>query len=181
MPSQQSLDHLLEFVALANTTGKPVENTAIVAPGAVGGDFVRFVGLDPLSFPEGTPVIGPTHAEQLNRLAQLVNGDPTLRVIVLGRSDQRGDDAQNMEVSQRRAEAVVAHLVGQGVDPARVSAIGIGETQPTSTNPDEASYELNRRAEFVVFGFGSPGDSQPVDEPVDTEPAETDPPDTTVA
>ena len=73
--------------------------------------------------------MGPTHGDELNRVAEVIQNDPALRMIVLGRSDQRGDEAQNLAVSQRRAEAVVAHLVGQGVAPARLTALGIGESQ----------------------------------------------------
>ena len=112
-------------------------------------------------------------------MAQVIQNDPALRMIVLGRSDQRGDEAQNLAVSQRRAEAVVAHLVGQGVAPARLTALGIGESQLTSTGEDEADLTINRRAEFVVFGFASaesagPPPTEP-DEPAATtsEPVDT--------
>jgi outer membrane protein OmpA-like peptidoglycan-associated protein len=182
MPNQSSLDRLLLFVNLANATGRPVQSTAVVAPGAAGGDLVRFIGLDQVSFPEGTPVIGPAHGDELNRLAQVIRNDPALRVIVLGRSDQRGDEAQNLAVSQRRAEAVVAYLVGQGVDAARLTAVGIGESQPTSTGENEADFMLNRRAEFVVFGFASAESAAPVPtEPVESAPATSEPVETTEA
>jgi len=155
LPNQQAIDRLTALVAGANTAGKPVQSTLTVNPAAAGGDTVRFIGLDPFPFPEGTPVIGPSHGAALDGIAATINSLPDVTVIVIGRSDQRGDEEHNLEISQRRAEALVNYLVRQGVDPARLYPLGIGEAQLTSEGDDEDSFALNRRAEFIFSGLGA--------------------------
>jgi outer membrane protein OmpA-like peptidoglycan-associated protein len=56
-------------------------------------------------------------------------------------------------VSQRRAEAVVAYLVAQGVDAQRLSTQPAGESNPLSTEVSPTADDLNRRTDFVIFGL----------------------------
>lgn len=66
------------------------------------------------------------------------------RFLVEGHTDAVGPAAYNLELSQRRAAAVVDYLVGRGVDPARLTAHGVGEAQPRTADPADAA---NRRVE----------------------------------
>ena len=59
---------------------------------------------------------------------------PAINVRVEGHTDTDGDDAHNLDLSQRRAESVVAYLAKQGIDRARLTAQGFGETQPIADN-----------------------------------------------
>jgi outer membrane protein OmpA-like peptidoglycan-associated protein len=77
------------------------------------------------------------------------------RVRVEGHTDDRGDDAYNLDLSRRRAEAVVAFLVEQGVAAERLEAQGLGETRPREPNVTPAGRARNRRVEFhIVEGAG---------------------------
>jgi outer membrane protein OmpA-like peptidoglycan-associated protein len=70
-------------------------------------------------------------------------------VEVQGHTDDVGNDASNLALSQARAEAVVAWLVANGVAPARLTARGYGETRPLGPNDAAEGRQRNRRVEFV--------------------------------
>lgn len=71
---------------------------------------------------------------------------------IVGHSSSEGAAEYNRELSQRRAQSVVAALVGLGLDPARISATGRGEDEPIASNDDEAGRSLNRRVEVRCAG-----------------------------
>jgi OOP family OmpA-OmpF porin len=76
--------------------------------------------------------------------------DATIEVRVEGHTDSRGTDQYNMVLSQKRAEAVVAYLIAQGVSANRLVAVGMGEGYPVASNETEAGRAANRRVDFVV-------------------------------
>lgn len=69
---------------------------------------------------------------------------------VEGHTDDRGADAANLALSQRRAEAVMKYLVNKGVAQSRLEAAGFGETRPLVKNDTPANQAKNRRVEFVI-------------------------------
>lgn len=85
----------------------------------------------------------------LNTVAQVMRDFPDIRVEVQGHTDSRGRDEYNMTLSQARADSVRSYLIGQGIDPSRMSARGYGETQFIDTNSTRAGRANNRRVEFV--------------------------------
>ena len=71
-------------------------------------------------------------------------------VLVVGHTDNRGEAAFNRTLSQRRAEAVGSWLMEHGLAPSRLTAKGLGETQPVADTSSAAGRRLNRRVEIVV-------------------------------
>jgi len=70
---------------------------------------------------------------------------------VVGHTDNQGEEAQNLDLSRRRAEAVVAALTGDfAVDPARLMAHGLAGLAPLTSNRDEDGRVINRRIELVA-------------------------------
>jgi outer membrane protein OmpA-like peptidoglycan-associated protein len=74
-----------------------------------------------------------------------------LRVQVEGHTDSQGDDDYNRTLSQRRAESVVTALVERGVDPARLSPVGFGESRLIDQRDSEEAHQTNRRVEFLIL------------------------------
>lgn len=88
----------------------------------------------------------------LDNVASVLASHPDLVIRVEGHTDSRGNDAYNLDLSQRRADAVVAYLVGRGIDKARLQAKGFGETAPISDNRTRSGRAQNRRVVFVIVG-----------------------------
>ncbi|WP_376089894.1 LCCL domain-containing protein [Roseomonas sp. CCTCC AB2023176] len=85
----------------------------------------------------------------LMQVRDALNADPSLRLRLVGHTDNTGNDGINIPLSGRRAESVRAWLVANGVSPDRVASEGRGATQPIANNADEAGRSLNRRVQAV--------------------------------
>lgn len=89
---------------------------------------------------------------EIERVARFMEQYPDRVVELEGHTDSRGTDAYNLGLSQRRAEAVMAELVGRfGISPSRVSAKGFGESQPIGSNDSAQGRAENRRVITVVI------------------------------
>ena len=94
--------------------------------------------------------IKPESKAQLDAMAKLLNGSPSLNVYIVGHTDNQGQFAHNAELSQKRADAVVQALTNSyHVAPARLTAKGIASLSPIASNSDDAGRALNRRVELV--------------------------------
>jgi outer membrane protein OmpA-like peptidoglycan-associated protein len=93
-----------------------------------------------------TPAFRPT----LSKLADILKKHDRNRVTIVGHTDSVGSPAYNEDLSLRRAEAVRAELVSQGVPASGLIALGKGESQPRATNATEAGRQLNRRVEILI-------------------------------
>lgn len=88
---------------------------------------------------------------ELDKLLRLMKANPTLRIEVGGHTDNVGADADNQQLSEARAVAVAKFLTGYGIDVARVSSAGFGETMPVASNDTEEGRAQNRRTEIKVL------------------------------
>jgi len=88
--------------------------------------------------------------KDLNLLVAILNNNKQIKIDVQGHTDNTGDAAYNMELSQKRAAAVRQYLIEQGVSPDRVSAKGYGETKPVASNDTAEGKAKNRRVELVL-------------------------------
>ncbi len=75
---------------------------------------------------------------------------PDLNVRVEGYTDSTGSDDYNLRLSEERAQAVTAFLQEQGIDPARLQAVGYGKARPVADNGTAEGRKKNRRVEIVV-------------------------------
>ena len=103
-----------------------------------------------VTFATGSAVVQPGLHDELNRIAKVLQQYPQTRILVEGHTDAVGSETSNMELSQRRAEAVKNLLVQKGVAPSRVSAMAYGETQPIAPNDTAAGRQRNRRVEIKI-------------------------------
>ena len=94
----------------------------------------------------------PESEPTLKEIAKLLEAEPELKVLVVGHTDNVGSFESNQDLSQRRAQAVVAALVRQyGVDSKRLKPVGVSFACPKSTNRTEEGRAKNRRVELVEF------------------------------
>ncbi|MEK7476376.1 MAG: OmpA family protein [Candidatus Coatesbacteria bacterium] len=121
-------------------------------PAQMGIDAIRTVQdrLGKIVFVIGKTDLAPSSAAPLLEVVELMAKFPQLVVEVEGHTDSTGGAAQNLKVSQLRAEAVVKFLVAKGVAPARLTAKGYGGTRPVEDNKTSAGQAANRRVEFAV-------------------------------
>jgi outer membrane protein OmpA-like peptidoglycan-associated protein len=113
-------------------------------------------------FETGKAIIRPESHGILADVATILREHPELRQLeVAGHTDDRGNDRRNLKLSQQRAEAVVAWLVGQGIAPERLIARGYGETEPLVPNDSDEARARNRRVEFRVLRRDEPGEPPP--------------------
>ncbi|UTY60373.1 OmpA family protein [Massilia sp. erpn] len=90
------------------------------------------------------------------KLADVLQQNPERSVLVEGFTDSTGTAAHNLQLSQRRAEAVRAALVGMGIERSRVETRGYGEAYPVAGNGTSGDRQLNRRVEIVLSEANSP-------------------------
>ncbi len=84
----------------------------------------------------------------LNSMVKVVLGHSDLRIKVTGHTDAVGSDAYNVDLSQRRAQAIIDYFVAQGLARDRIQIEFKGETDPIADNETEAGKQLNRRVDF---------------------------------
>lgn len=102
-------------------------------------------------FDPGQAEIKPESADQLGEIARLLRTRPTLALHVVGHTDNQGDQAQNLDLSRRRAEALVAALTRDfAIDPERLTAHGLAGLAPVAANASEEGRAMNRRIELVA-------------------------------
>ena len=94
--------------------------------------------------------IKPESRPTLDEIAKLLKANARLSLVVAGHTDAKGAFDYNLALSQRRAAAVVADLVGTyGIDGSRLTPFGVGMASPIASNADEAGRTKNRRVELV--------------------------------
>ncbi|MCL5776552.1 OmpA family protein [Limibaculum sp. FT325] len=108
------------------------------------------VPVEGLAFDTGGARLSPGSAAALDLLAQLLARNPDILVAIVGHSDNQGALDVNVDLSRRRAEAVMAALTERGVPAGRMEAHGAGWLAPVTANDTEAGRALNRRVELVL-------------------------------
>lgn len=102
-------------------------------------------------FAPGQAALRAEARANLARVVAFVQRDATASIRIEGHTDDRGSDNLNQVLSQRRAEAVRNALIEEGVDGARLQAVGLGENQPVADNATEQGRARNRRVDVVVL------------------------------
>ncbi|MEM1271534.1 MAG: OmpA family protein [Bacteroidota bacterium] len=87
----------------------------------------------------------------LSELAYSIQSYPGTKIVVVGHTDAIGSDAYNQRLSERRADAVRYELQREGVTSSRLTAYGVGESQPVASNASEYGRAQNRRVELTIL------------------------------
>ena len=108
--------------------------------------------LGDLIYRSGSSELGNGPFESLSALANFLKSTPRSSIILVGHSDAVGELNKNIELSRKRAQAVVDRLIkNYGIEQSRISAQGIGFLSPKSNNSTEKSRKKNRRVEAILI------------------------------
>lgn len=112
--------------------------------------FVELLGKAKIKFDSGRTTIDPDSIGLLDRLIETALRCPSANIEVAGHTDSDGDDAGNMALSEKRAQAVADYLIKAGLPPDRLKAEGYGSSRPVADNDTDEGKAKNRRIDFVV-------------------------------
>jgi outer membrane protein OmpA-like peptidoglycan-associated protein len=111
---------------------------------------------DTIQFAHGTDTLLEASYAVLDQVVDILDGNPNLRVMIVGHADGRGHDQFNLRLSMMRAVHVRAYLLQQSREPQqlarRLEAVGIGSRQPLGNNESAVGRSKNRRVQFLVTG-----------------------------
>lgn len=121
----------------------------------VGDDLAKMLILDPILFDLDKAEIKPKAARQLDEIGAYMLEYPELLIDIRSHTDSRADDDYNIRLSQNRVKVTRDYLINMGVDEARISGRGYGETELVNNcrngvSCTEADHEKNRRSEFIL-------------------------------
>jgi len=107
--------------------------------------------LDNLIFTVGTASISPQSHQELDEVVKMLKDNPQMIIQLEGHTDIKGDPKLNMELSQKRVDAVKSYLILKGSDKTRIKTKAFGGTSPISRENTEASHNMNRRVELRIL------------------------------
>ena len=88
---------------------------------------------------------------ELDKVVEMMQSHPTMRIELGGHTDNVGNPASNQTLSEQRAKAVYDYLVNHGIEASRLSYKGYGQTQPVSDNSTPEGRRQNRRTVFTII------------------------------
>lgn len=130
----------------------PLMRDVLLRPLAVG----ETLALAQVQFEQSKAVLLPTSYPALGRLVRLLVDNPGLHIELRGHTDNVGPPEKNLVLSEQRVGAVMAYLVGHGVEAPRITGLGLGGAEPIASNGQETTRRLNRRVEFRITRFEPP-------------------------
>ena len=98
---------------------------------------------------------------EIDRVAQILNKYPDTTIKVVGYTDSTGSEQYNQQLSDQRANAVKNALVIKNVNAGRITAMGMGESNPVADNSTEGGRQLNRRVNIIIEPTAQAGQQQP--------------------
>jgi peptidoglycan-associated lipoprotein len=84
----------------------------------------------------------------------ILNANSAVRLRLAGHTDDRGSDAYNLALGQRRAASVQRYLVARGIDAGRFETVSFGKERPAAQGENEDAWSKNRRGEFEIIAGG---------------------------
>ena len=148
---KDTFNHSLALLEIVET--KPMATNMVkVDAGTMAKDIAStgHAALYGIYFDTGKDVIKPESEPALAEIGKLLTQDHTLKLYVVGHTDNVGGFDSNMDLSSRRANAVVAHLrTHYGVGAARLRSVGVGFVAPVASNDHDEGRAKNRRVELV--------------------------------
>lgn len=138
-----------ETVVVTKETEKVVHLTMVPSKAEVTAEKIDIK--ESVFFETGKDVIKSESFDLLNDVSDLLDAHPEItKLRIEGHTDDRGNDASNQDLSDRRAASVMEYMISRGIDPSRLESVGYGETKPIESNKTKAGRAQNRRVDFFV-------------------------------
>lgn len=102
-----------------------------------------------IAFAFGKADVDTASFASLDSLAKYMRQSPKSKLVLQGHADEIGTPQANQTLSVERANAILTHLVGAGIDPSRIMIVGYGESKPRASNSSEEGRALNRRVDVI--------------------------------
>ena len=134
-------------IALAEAPPVPIKEQVV----ALQADLDDLIVGKVVEFEVTSAVITPVGTALLDEIVVALTQFPDVPIEIAGHADAQGDAEENLELSTRRAEAVLVYLVANGLDAERFVVVGYGETQPIADNSTAEGRARNRRIEFIAL------------------------------
>ncbi|WP_345143011.1 OmpA family protein [Flavobacterium ginsengiterrae] len=143
----------IPVVIKTNNSIKPVKVTI-----AVGTDLGKLLKIPMNFFDLGKATIKKTSEPQLQKMVDMLNQYPTIKVDIRSHTDSRSSTESNQILSDKRAQSTKNWLVSKGINENRLTAKGFGETQLVNKCADgvkctEQEHQQNRRSEFIIVSL----------------------------
>ena len=139
---------------LIDTTNLPSAQTKTEMPPKDVDTALRqkgFAILNGLAFDSGSEALGRGPFESLISLAEFLQTEKEVNIILVGHTDNKGSLEMNLALSKRRAQAVAGYLADEfGIDPTRIIVQGVAYLSPVASNDSEAGQRQNKRVEVVL-------------------------------
>lgn len=121
-------------------------------------DIGKLAGVQPIYFETGQHAIRPEAAAELDKVVEIMQENPTIKIELGAHTDARGSAAANLLLSDRRSKACADYMISQGIGKDRIVGKGYGESMVVNRCKDgvkcsEEEYQENRRTEFKVTKF----------------------------
>lgn len=111
------------------------------------------VVLKNIFFETGKAVLTTASFEELDKLTNIMNENPAMRIEISGHTDNTGSADLNNRLSLDRANSVAGYIIGKGIDRSRIETRGFGSGQPVESNATAEGRAANRRVEFKILEF----------------------------
>ena len=113
-------------------------------------DVGNKVELSNIYFEHDKAVLLAESEEELTKLYNMMYNYPYMEIEVNGHTDNTGDAAYNLRLSEQRSQSVADWLVNKKIKPVRITTNGYGMGQPIVSNDTDKGREANRRVEFII-------------------------------
>src|SRR2546422_2786307 len=113
-------------------------------------EFVENTALKDIYFEFDKYDVRPSDAKVLDANVGWLKANPGHQMLIEGHADERGTDAYNLALGERRAQAAMNYLVAQGIRASRISIISYGKERPVCNEHNEACWARNRRDHFLT-------------------------------
>ena len=141
---------------------KQAQELAYDLPGATVsrvGEGIAVTFPDGLLFGYDSDVLTAGARDNLRKLAASLQKYPNTRTLIVGHTDSDGSAAYNQDLSDRRSFSAANYVSGEGVNRARVTTTGRGESEPIATNSSDEGRRQNRRVEIAIYTNAAAGSS----------------------